>query len=325
MVKFSVIVPVYNASCYLKDCLNSIVNQTFRDIELILVNDGSTDNSGEICLKYQAMDDRIKVIERENGGAGAARNIGLTHAAGDFIIFCDSDDFWSANNFLEIIYEIITMENPELIIFDYKKCHDNYFEFLKVNEYNLFKFIQKNDILKYLINNNKFTTSANWKVIRSDVLLDNNIYFPEGTIAEDMDWGLKVYSKSNEIIYVDKKFYVYRQWEGSITRLVDEKKINDLWSMIKKWTEKTDYGEVDALPRWLIQKYFSFHYLILIATISSSDLHNKRKLLQSIKSHRWLLDYIPDKKIKLFSNIRYIVGFKIFSKILGYVYLFKRK
>ena len=105
MSKISVIVPVYNVEKFIKRCLDSIINQTMRDLEIILVNDGSTDNSGKICDEYAQLDNRITVIHKENGGLSSARNTGLDVATGEWIAFVDSDDYIEKNMY-EVLYEV---------------------------------------------------------------------------------------------------------------------------------------------------------------------------------------------------------------------------
>lgn len=322
MIKFSIIVPIYNSSGYLEYCLNSILNQSYKHFELILVNDGSSDNSLNICVNFRSKDNRIILINKENGGAGSARNVGLEKAVGDFIIFCDSDDYWNTSNFLEIVSSTIKKEEPELIIFDYKKLYNNKYEFNIERKWEVIKYKEKEDILNYLMTKKKFTTSANWKVIKKNILIDNNISFLEGTIAEDMDWGMRVYSHSKEIVYIDKKFYFYRQREGSITRSLNEEKINNLWNMIEDCTGKK--AEEQDIPIIIIYKYFSFHYFVLLAIIASSKIKNKKQMICILKKKRWLLKYIPNNRLKVISYLRYIIGFNMFVKSIGCILIFKK-
>ena len=124
MVKISIIVPVYNVERYLGKCINSILNQTFADFELILVDDGSTDRSGYICDDYKKKDNRIKVIHKENGGLSSARNAGLDIAKEKYIGFVDSDDFINKNMY-EFLYKDIKVNNSDIAICDYEEVYEN--------------------------------------------------------------------------------------------------------------------------------------------------------------------------------------------------------
>ena len=131
----SIIVPVYNVEKYLNRCFDSILNQTFTDFELILVDDGSTDNSGIICYEYKTKDNRIKVIHKENGGLSSARNAGLDIARGKYIGFVDSDDFINKDMY-KILFDTIQANNSDMVICDYYKVNEddiNKFRNLKCN------------------------------------------------------------------------------------------------------------------------------------------------------------------------------------------------
>ena len=124
MILVSIIVPVYNVEKYLERCLDSLINQTLKDIEIILVDDGSTDDSGNICDKYAKKDKRIKVIHKENGGLSDARNIGLSIANGRYLQFVDSDDFIH-KQMIEILYNTIINNNADISICDFDKVYEN--------------------------------------------------------------------------------------------------------------------------------------------------------------------------------------------------------
>ena len=118
--KISVIIPVYNVEKYLSECLDSIINQTLREIEVICVNDGSTDSSLSILKEYSSKDNRVKIIDKKNEGQGYARKVGLDIAKGEYILFCDSDDKYSSNNVFENLYKAIKKNNSDLMCFSFE-------------------------------------------------------------------------------------------------------------------------------------------------------------------------------------------------------------
>lgn len=121
----SVIIPVYNAQKYLDQCIRSVLDQTFTDFEIILVDDGSTDDSGEICDRYGRQDSRVKVFHKPNGGSSSARNIALSEARGSYIIFLDSDDYWYVDDSLETLLNVALRENADIVRGEYKAVDEN--------------------------------------------------------------------------------------------------------------------------------------------------------------------------------------------------------
>ena len=121
MKKISVIVPVYNVEKYLNDCIDSIINQTYKNIEIILVDDGSNDSSGSICDEYAKKDNRVRVIHKVNGGLSSARNAGLDEVTGDYVMFCDSDDMFLPTS-CEVMFEEIEKRNADYIVGNYQNC-----------------------------------------------------------------------------------------------------------------------------------------------------------------------------------------------------------
>ena len=121
----SVIIPIYNNEKYLHECLNGVLNQTYNNLEIILINDGSTDLSGNICDKYSQKNSKIKVIHQINQGAAVARNNGILNSRGDYIIFLDGDDYWDDINFLRKSMENIQESDPDIINFGFKKYYED--------------------------------------------------------------------------------------------------------------------------------------------------------------------------------------------------------
>lgn len=217
MAEISIIVPVYNVEKYLENCIESILNQTFKDFELILVDDGSTDNSGKICDIYKKKDSRIKVIHKNNGGLSSARNAGLDIASGQYIGFVDSDDSIHPQMY-ELLYSKIIDYDAMIAICNYKKVNEinlipdyidskediSIIEFSNLESLN--NLYNKNNKIDYIISCNKL---YNQKIF-------NKIRYPIGKIHEDEFIAHKVLFESNKIIYLDKELYYYLQRQNSI-------------------------------------------------------------------------------------------------------------
>ena len=218
MTKISIIIPVYNAEHTLDKCLESLCNQTLKDIEIICINDKSSDNSLEKLLEYSNADCRIKVINLEkNVGAGVARNIALDAAKGDYILFVDADD-WIDLNACEELYNQISAYNNDFIIFDLI----NYYEETqteKHDEYRLKPFkeiIQNKNIILRDLNFCFFTTTeVAYKIYNREFLNRNNIRFSEQRFCEDDIFFIKAVYYSNSVSILDKALYHYRRHNSS--------------------------------------------------------------------------------------------------------------
>lgn len=212
MPKVSVIVPIYNVEKYLEKCINSLLSQTLEDIQIILVNDGSKDNSGNIAKEYEKNNkNRIIYVEKENGGLSDARNYGLKYATGDFVAFLDSDDYIEKNAYEEMYNKAIE-ENA-----DYVEC-DFIWEFPnKIRVDKQYPYKNKKEMLS-------FVRVVAWnKLIKSQLITDNNLEFPKGLRYEDVEFTYKLIPFVNKFAYVDKPFIHYVQREGSIANVQNER------------------------------------------------------------------------------------------------------
>ena len=200
MPKISIIVPVYNVEKYLEKCIDSILNQSFRDFELILVDDGSTDNSGYVCDRYKDQDNRIIVIHKENGGVSSARNRGLDIARGDFIGFMDSDDFIHKDMY-KILYDNLIKNEADLAICKAQNVYQD--ETIKLNnivEDFPVKVLTSKDALKKLYNIRTTFVYA-WNKLYKRELFEE-LRYPENKIYEDEWLSPKLLYKSSKIVYI---------------------------------------------------------------------------------------------------------------------------
>lgn len=209
MKKLSIIVPVYNVQRYLSECIESIIISK-KKLEIILVDDGSTDESSKICDEYEKRDKRIKTFHKKNGGVSSARNFGINKATGDYIMFVDSDDILS-KDWDKIIKHI--------------KFDDIYYYNSSLDDKN-----DKNKMLKYITganDNNIYISGVYSKIYRRDFLLNNNIRFNDKLInGEDMIFNIEAVLSAKTIKIVKYHYYYYRQIVGQSTRRFDEKILN---------------------------------------------------------------------------------------------------
>lgn len=212
--KISIIVPIYNVQDYLGKCIESLINQTYKNIEIVLVNDGSNDDSGRICDYYSSIDKRIKVIHQKNGGVSSARNTGLKYSTGDYIGFVDPDD-WVDNCMYEKLLEILIKNKSSISMCSYKYENENTeLNVLKPNliEQNL---SSKELISKLFVANSFYYTILCNKLYRAD--LWNDIKFPEGYVHEDEAVIHIIYDRCKQLSSISNEFYHYRMVSSSIT------------------------------------------------------------------------------------------------------------
>lgn len=217
IVKVSVIVPVYNSRKYLKECIESIINQDLEEIELILVNDGSTDNSLDICQKYAMKDSRIKIIDKQNGGVSSARNAGIDAAKGEFIGFVDSDD-WINPEMYSNMYKKVKETGSDICICNFFEDYFGYSipNILKINKNILLKDDIINDLILNMIalndiDSNSLPIMGNvWRLlINREIIKKNNIKFPLNIhFMEDFLFCINVFLKCTQIS-IDSGYYYH--------------------------------------------------------------------------------------------------------------------
>lgn len=214
-IKYSIIVPNYNKEVYIEECINSILNQTYKNYEIIMIDDGSTDNSVEVINKFN-----INLLKTNRLQAGGARNLGLKHATGDYIIFLDSDDYLSSNNVLEKLTKIITDE--ELIFLNYSK--NTYGDIKKV--------IEEREDISIKIENTK-QLGCPTKCFKRSLL--ENISFPECKRYEDIVFTLEAMCKAKTYTYFEESFFTYRKVPNSnITSEIKEDVMIDIFEELFK-------------------------------------------------------------------------------------------
>lgn len=225
----SIIVPIYNVEKYLRICLDSIEHQTYSNIEVLLINDGSPDSSGEICQEYVARDSRFHYFEKENGGLSDARNYGIERSNGKYLTFIDSGD-WVEPTYIDDMYQAALKNDSEIVVsnytqFDVKENHylvhvwDDYYEetYERKELINRLPLLERRDY--------SFVTS--WGILFNRSLF-SNIKFPKGKLTEDSRTNYKLFAKSSRSTYINRSLYMYRIGrEGSIINTVTEKLLID--------------------------------------------------------------------------------------------------
>ena len=312
MTKVSVILPVYNVEEYLDKCLDSLVNQTLKDIEIIVVNDGSPDNSQKIIDKYARKYKNVKPHIKENGGLSDARNFGLTKAKGEYISFIDSEDYTEVT-MLEKMYEKATKEKLDIVVCDCYKVYPNNDtkEILKSN-----LNYTENTVKNYLL-----SPPMAWSRLYKKELF-KNIKFTKGIYYEDLECTPKLVKYTNKIGFLEEPLYYYLQREGSIMKQKEfNNKFLDIFTVLesnkkeleKKYPEEIEYLYITHLLRTATLRFLDYpnhkEYLNKINSIIKNNYPNWRKNTYYKKS---------SKKLKLVCNLAYnnkVLLLKLIKKI----------
>lgn len=288
--KVSIIVPVYNVEKYLNKCIDSILSQTFEDYELILVDDGSTDSSSQICDEYSRKDNRITVVHKKNGGSSSARNAGLDIAKGKYISFIDSDDYID-NRYIEILYRDIFNNKAEISICEnimFKKYVEKIPESINTN----INILSSKNALLNLYGKNRMTYVIVWGKMYKKSLF-NNIRFPLNKINEDSFIIYKLYLKSEKIIYNSSKLYFYRQTENSIMNKKFTKKNFDDLEAFEEQINFYKINEYRELEKKSICRYC--YHLKEFYIRYKNDANDKEGLNIIRKKHKMIKNYVKDK------------------------------
>ena len=229
--KISIVVPIFNVENYLQRCIDSIINQTYINIEIILVNDGSTDSCFKICEKYAKQDARILVIDKKNGGLGSARNAGIEKMTGDYVAFVDSDDCLDSF-FIEKLFSLLKLHDADIAV-----C--GFCGFAKENELNKKK--KRKIVTKTLDSNNSLKNMFRWdgigwtawnKLYKASLF--DLVRYEEGVYSEDMATTYKLYFQSTKVVWTNEPLYYYFHREDGIMRSKPPKRYRDEMIIIKQ-------------------------------------------------------------------------------------------
>ena len=219
----SIIIPIYNVEKYLEKCLDSILNQTYKNLEIILIDDGSTDNSPNICNSYCEKDKRIKIIHKNNEGVSSARNKGIELSKGKYIVFIDSDDYVS-NEHIEVLYDCIISNNVDLVISNLIDISED--GIILNNEEKESFLMNKDQCLKELLSEDNFYHLCCGNIYRKD-LLEKIRFNCKYRIAEDLDFLYRYIKQISSAYFLSKNTYYYLKREGSATNSIYSEKWND--------------------------------------------------------------------------------------------------
>ena len=285
--KVSVVIPVYNVREYLAESLDSVINQSYKNLEIILINDGSDDGSEIICEEYAKKDSRIKLINKKNGGISSARNAGLDNITGEYVIFLDSDDAFE-NEAIEKAVNAVVLNDVDCAVFQYHFCKTSKNGSLNKksakNNSNIKQGVyQKEEALK-LVADHIITSTAWGKLTKREIW--ENLRFPEGHVYEDLYIIFQIISKIEKLYLMEEPLLLYRIRPGSINfdnSIKNTQDLLDAWSVFENFIEDNTPGLFDSV-QLLKSKEKTFNYLVLryAKTLPVNFLH-KTEVLNMMK------------------------------------------
>lgn len=312
----TIIIPVYNVEEYLDCCLNSIEKQTFKDYDVIIVDDGSTDKSSEICDRFALKKENVKVIHKMNGGLSSARNAGIKAAKGQYLMFIDSDDFLINEYSLKEIADSLYLTNADLLISSFEEYDEYGTDILKKNQSGKWEENAVYD-MKSLVNslyreNDIWVTAAPTKIINREFCIKNKLMFVEGIYHEDDEWIARLYLSEPKTAFTYRPWYGYRHREGSIVSSVDnDKKRKKIFDKIKISRLMLKNNNSIKYKNFLI---YTFDYLFnALAAINTVKIKNDD-----------LINYVSEQSIPYYKVI-FTKNIKQILKVLYIVILGEKK
>ncbi|MGG0276186.1 glycosyltransferase [Bacillus rhizoplanae] len=318
--KISIIIPVYNVEKFLSQCIDSILGQSFYNYEIILVNDGSKDGSGEICEKYASNYDFIRVINKENGGLSDARNAGLRLANGNYILFVDSDDYIADDSLTDINKVLDKNPNVDVVFLEAAKVFEDG-SIIPMNDgYKKESIYKKSheEVMRHISELTKFPGSACTKLIKRNLIIDNNLYFEKGLLSEDIDWVVQLLCIAEKYDYCESPYYFYRQnRKGSITNTVNINNVKSLLYIINKWSKNgLDDCSVNNMYQRYLNAFMAYEYIVTLGNYGTLSKNDKKIVEKDLYAYSWLLSWSNNRKVRIIKICIDLFGVMFTSMLL---------
>lgn len=319
-MRFSIIIPTYNAASTLDACLESILRQDFQDWQALIVNDGSTDLSGQIAAVYARRDPRFSLIQTENSGPGAARNRGLELSRGEYVLYMDADDHWVRPDLLRQLDAKIEAQRADVYMYQMAKTKEDgtvLDRYTKAPFANADRVLPLAEVYADLVRDGQ-TLAATWnKCVRRELLANSTIRFREDILCEDIDWVLQLFSHVQTICLLNIQAYAYTQ-HRTVSRSTRSDAPNDLAAIIHHWAARLEAGNM-AHPQ-AVAGLIAFEYGICMGSHHRLSRENKRLM----RSHIHLLEHGLDGKTRLIRRFCGVFGYYLTCLAIR-VYLILRR
>lgn len=320
----SVIIPAYNVKQYLRQCVDSVLSQTYKNVEIIIVDDGSTDGTSELAdnivscsmeVSSLAAQWSTKVIHKPNGGLSDARNAGLKVAKGEYVAFLDADDVWLESDGLQRMVEALNVTPTDLLLFLRVDIYSNRRNQGKVYDIPFLTSHTSEEIFRHLVTIERFDMSACFQLIRREFLLNNNLFFEVGLLSEDVDWSLRLWQCNPSVQALNIPMYGYQHREGSITTTYSIKNLQSYDVMFQKWCDVLDKSDKNTNFAISLGAYLANLYVSCLYAYRFIAKVEKALAKEILKKHVGLLDYANSakshraKKILKLSNFHVMLLF----------------
>lgn len=328
-MKISFILPVYKVEAYLRECVESLTCQTYKDFEIILVDDGSPDECPALCDQLAIEDTRIKVLHKPNGGLSDARNAGLKIAEGGYIVFLDSDDFWLGHDSLErMVYLIKQYPECKFYGFNCQYYYPDSNTYTKWVQYTdeVLSPISGSSAMVSLVKSGTFPMSACLKMIDRQWLIDNQISFKVGQIAEDIPWFINLLDKCGKCMFVNNYIYAYRQNRvGSITATGGERSFNNLLDIVKTELELIDRRSFTPKAKDALRSFLAYEVSIMISATCGLPKEKQLGARKELKKLCWLLMFTQNPKVCMVSRVYKLFGYAVTERVLRVYDWYRRR
>lgn len=306
-MRMSVIIPVYNGAAVLDRCLESILAQTFRDYQVVIVDDGSTDESLTIAKGYESRDPRFAVLSTPHGGPGAARNAGLSRARGEYVLYMDADDCWVRKDLLQELENRIQKQPADAYMYQMAKVTEDgavLERYAKPPFEHADEVLALGDVYQDLVRDGH-TLAAAWnKCVRRELLLENGIRFREDVLGEDIDWVLQLFCHVRTICLMNIQAYAYTQ-HRTVSRSTQSDGPNDLVTIVDDWAGRIAAGDVSHTDA--VAGVLAFEYGICMGSHHRLSPEKKRIMVRS--TH--LLSHGLDRKTMLIRRFYQVFGYHL--------------
>lgn len=309
----SVIVPVYNVEKYLPECIESIINQTYKNLEIILIDDGSPDNSGKICDEYAGKDNRIKVIHKKNEGVSEARNVGMEVAKGNYLTFVDSDD-WIESVYIETLLKTLMENKADYVTCGYNRVYQNEIE--KINNSGKRIVYDTKEYLMNLLNVQLGYGFCHMKLIKRDII-GNNKFDKKLVVGEDAFFNIKLCKNLKKAVVIEEALYNYRFNSNSVVRKYDANYVEKYRkSMEAMYNYIMDEYKEEKEVKQCLYNYIAYHVLLIAVNYCfNPNNKNKIKSLKSIYNVEIFKAAIENSNYKKMSLSRKITLFSLKYKL----------
>lgn len=318
---FSIIIPVYNTEKYLEDCIESVRKQSYANYEIILIDDGSTDRSAQICDTYMHSDDRIRVIHKKNQGVSAARNIGIQAAKGCYIIFLDSDDYWGDKYCLEKIADIIQKRNSDIVVFQaclFKENGDYRYKTNNIQYMDENKTYSGENYLKEVLNHKEiYEWFSVIYAFKKKLWIENGFEFnPKIYSFEDAEILYKIILQAEIVSVLPSPIYYYRVGrEGTLTNK-SGKLLKTILEVAKINIDTTNQMKIDSKTKELLLNNFSHMYYMVCIMARLVAKEEQEEIFRYLKENKYMMKYTVHGKDLLLRGIISIIGIRLTTGLL---------